>query len=95
MLNTCNVVYEQIVVTSTRCNKFHENTCAIPSTSSDSEENEIQDSCSKTFAQPKNASNVYEPAMRLQEQTAKALEEGLYPIVLGGTTHKQLDLFQG
>ena len=95
MLSTGNVVYEQIDVTSTRCNKFHENTCAVPSTSSDSEENEIQDSCSKTFAQPKNASNVYESAMRLQEQTAKALEEGFYPIVLGGDHSQAIGSISG
>ena len=65
MLSTGNVVYEQIDVTSTHCNKFHEKTSTIASTSSDSGENEIQDSSSKTFVQPKNASNVFESALRL------------------------------
>jgi hypothetical protein len=66
MLSTGNVVYEEIEVTSTRCNKFHEKSCTNASTSSESGENEIEEPSAKTFLQPKNASNVFESALRLQ-----------------------------
>ena len=95
MLSTGNVVYEQIEVTSTRCNKFLEKTSTLASSDSDNGENEIQDSSSKTFLQPKNASNVFESAQRLQDQTAKALEEGFYPIVLGGDHSQAIGSISG